>query len=129
MEFYQKEVHRLKKLLYSNESQISTVIGIRNYIENNYDQDLNLDLIAHMRYVSKFHMIRIFKRYYGFTPHQYLTTIRIQKAKEFLLAGKSVSETCFLCGFESLSSFSGLFKRRTTFSPSAYKRAILEKSV
>ena len=50
MTFYEKELHRIRSIVYSNEGQINTVIGIRNYIENNYAVDLNLDLISHIQF-------------------------------------------------------------------------------
>lgn len=57
---------------------------------------------------------------YGKTPHQYLKAIRIEHAKKLLKDGQSVSEVCFLVGFDSLSSFSGLFKRMVGQPASAY---------
>jgi AraC-like DNA-binding protein len=48
--------------------------------------------------------------------------VRIGKAKELLKDGRSVSDVCYAVGFESLSSFSGLFKRLEGLTPSAYLR-------
>ena len=129
MTYYDKEIKRVRADLFSNESQVATVVGIKNFIESNYDKKVNLDLISCMRYTSKFHLLRLYKKYYGITPHQYLIEVRIRKAKELLLQGKSVSDTCYLVGFESLSSFTGLFKKKTSFTPTEFrKKAILEKS-
>ena len=72
MTFYEKELNRIRSIVYSNKGQISTVTGIRNYIENNYDVNLNLDLLAHIQFISKYHLLRLFKKYYGLTPKQYL---------------------------------------------------------
>ena len=128
MTFYQEEVLRIKQECYANQWQIDTVIGIRNYINQNYDQDLNLDVLSHIRFISKFHLLRLYKRYYGQTPKQYLTEKRIEKAKEFLRSGLSVTETCFAVGFESTSSFSALFKKRTGFTPSHYRKEQFSRS-
>lgn len=121
MTFYEKELCRIRGEIYSNERQINTVVGIRNYIKNNYDVNLNLDLLAHIQYVSKYHMIRLFKKYYGLTPRQYLIDKRIEKSKEELKNGNSVSQTCFAVGFESLGSFSTLFKTKTGKSPTEFQ--------
>ena len=128
MTFYEKELNRIRSLVYSNEGQINTVIGIRNYIENNYDVNLNLDLLSHIWFVSKYHLLRLFKKYYGLTPRQYLMDKRIEKSKENLINRMTVTETCFAVGFESLGSFSTLFKTKTGKSPSEFQKEQLSRS-
>ena len=96
------------------------IVQAKLYIDNNYAEKIDLDNISDEAYFSKFHFIRLFKQAYGKTPHQYLKDVRIQKAKQLLKLGKTVSEACFLVGFDSLSSFSGLFKRIVGQSASAY---------
>ena len=128
MTFYESEIKRIRSIVYSNQGQLDTVIGIRNYIDNNYETDLNLDLLSHIRFVSKFHLLRLFKRYYGQTPNQYLTDKRIEKSKEYLKKGMNITETCFTIGFESPSSFSTLFKNRTGLTPSEFQKEQFSQS-
>ena len=128
MTFYEKELNRIRSIVYSNEGQINTVIGIRNYIENHYDVDLNLDLLSHIQFVSKYHLLRLFKKYYGQTPRQYLIDKRIEISKEHLINGMSVTETCFAVGFESLGSFSTLFKTKTGIAPTEFQKEQLSRS-
>ena len=128
MTFYEKELNRIRSIVYSNEGQINTVIGIRNYIENNYDANLNLNLLSHIHFISKYHLLRLFKKYYGQTPRQYLIDKRIEKSKEQLKNGMSVTETCFAVGFESLSSFSTLFKTKTGKSPTEFQKEQFSRS-
>lgn len=128
MTFYEKELNRIRGIVYSNEAQINTVIEIKNYIETNYAADLNLDFLSHIQYVSKYHLLRLFKKYYGLTPRQYLIDKRIEKSKEHLRNGISVTETCFAVGFESLGSFSTLFKTRTGKSPVEFQKEQLSRS-
>ena len=128
MTFYEKELNRIRSIVYSNKGQINTVIGIRNYIDNNYDVNLNLDLLSHIQFVSKYHMLRLFKKYYGQTPRQYLIDKRIEKSKEQLKNEMSVTEACFSVGFESLSSFSTLFKTKTGKSPTEFQKEQLSRS-
>ncbi len=128
MTFYEKELNRIRSIVYSNEQQINAVIGIRNYIEKNYDVNLNLNLLSHIQCVSRYHLLRLFKKYYGLTPRQYLIDKRIEKSKEQLKNGMSVTETCFAVGFESLGSFSTLFKTKTGKSPSEYRKEQLSRS-
>ncbi|CAD5278922.1 MULTISPECIES: helix-turn-helix transcriptional regulator [unclassified Imperialibacter] len=96
------------------------VVRAKLFIDNNYHEPINVDNIADEAYFSKFHFIRLFKNVYGKTPNQYLMAVRIEKAKEFLQSDKSVSEACTSVGFESLSSFSGLFKKVTGSTPSVF---------
>lgn len=96
------------------------IVQAKLFMDNNFSGSIDLDNIADEAYFSKFHFIRLFRKIYGKTPYQYLTAVRIEKAKQLLHTGNPVAETCYATGFESLSSFSGLFKRLTGISPSAY---------
>ena len=128
MTFYQKEILRIRKLCYSNEQQIQTVIHTRNYLDNNFEKELNLDFLSHVCYTSKFHLLRLFKKYYGQTPKQYLTDIRIERSKEYLKKGMNISATCYSVGHESPCSFSTLFKNKTGLTPTEFqKRAIFTR--
>ncbi|WP_400079574.1 helix-turn-helix domain-containing protein [Winogradskyella sp. R77965] len=129
MTIYEKKLNRIRSIVYSNEGQINTVIGIKNYIENNYNDNLDLDVLSHMQFVSKYHLLRLFKKYYGQTPRQYLIDKRIEKSKVHLINGMSVTETCFAIGFESLGSFSTLFKTKTGKSPSEFQKEQLSRSI
>jgi len=128
MSYYQKKLGELKASMFSNEEQIAAIIGVRNFIDNNYDKKLNLDFLSKIGFISKYHMLRLFKRYYGMTPRQYLIDKRIEKSKELLKTGMSVTEVCFEVGFESLGSFSTLFKGKTKKSPSQYQKEQLSRN-
>lgn len=97
------------------------IVQAKLFIDNNVCENIALDSIADEVYFSKFHFIRQFKKIYGKTPHQYLMQVRIEKSMQLLRTGASVSEACYSLGFESLSSFSGLFKRIVGLTPSAYQ--------
>jgi AraC-like DNA-binding protein len=96
------------------------LVQAKLFIDTHYAEPINLDAIADEAYFSKFHFIKQFKSIYCRTPHQYLIYVRIEKARDLLNAGTPVSDACYAVGFESLPSFSGLFKRVTGMNPSAY---------
>ena len=127
MTYYTQELNRIKKICFSNQIQIDIAVHTRRYIDTNFDEKISLDLLAHLRFTSKYHLIRVFKKYYGITPRQYLINKRIEEAKKILKTGKSVSETCYLIGFDSVNSFSNLFRAKTGMPPSIYRRAIFDK--
>jgi AraC-like DNA-binding protein len=127
MNLYQRELDRIRKICYSNEGQIRMVIGTRKFIDHNFDRELNLDLLSDVRFTSKFHLLRLFKKYYGLTPKQYLIAKRIEKSKEYLKNGMSVTKTCFAVGFESPCSFSTLFKSRTGHAPAEFQKRNFRK--
>jgi AraC-like DNA-binding protein len=103
------------------------IVQAKLFIDSHYGEPIDLTNISDEACFSKFHFIRLFKNIYGKTPHQYLTSVRIEKAIEHLQKGVSVTDTAFAVGFESLSSFTGLFRRYTKQSPSAWQRQYLER--
>jgi methylphosphotriester-DNA--protein-cysteine methyltransferase len=127
MNLYQRELDRIRKICYSNKGQIQTVIGTRKFIDHNFDKELNLNLLSDVRFTSKFHLLRLFKKYYGLTPKQYLIAKRIEKSKEYLKDGMSVTKTCFAVGFESPCSFSTLFKSRIGLAPAEFQKRNFRK--
>ncbi len=98
------------------------LVQAKLFIDTHFDEPINLDAIADEAYFSKFHFIRIFKNAYNKTPHQYLTCVRLEKAKEMLQTNIAVTEVCYACGFESIGSFTTLFKKTTGSTPSGYRR-------
>jgi AraC-like DNA-binding protein len=103
------------------------IVNAKLFIDSNFAENINIDKIAAEAFFSKYHFIRLFKIIYNKTPHQYLITVRIEKAKLLLQSGTSVSEACNAVGFESISSFSILFKQMTSHSPSSYKKIQSER--
>ena len=122
MTYYQQEVERIKGRCFANEGQLQVVRRARLYIQAHYDTDVNLQQLSNIGFASKFHLLRLFKRYYGQTPHQFCTDIRIQNAKILLKNGTSVSQTCYAVGFECPSSFSTLFKIRYGTTPTEFQK-------
>jgi AraC-like DNA-binding protein len=72
---------------------------------------------------------RIFKQYTGFSPHQYLLELKIQKAKELLTnTHLSVKEIAYRVGFDNLEHFCSVFKMKTQATPVAYRNFTRGKS-
>jgi AraC-like DNA-binding protein len=105
------------------------IVKAKLFIDDNYANAIDLDHIADEAFFSKFHFIRLFKKTYGKTPHQYLTYVRIENSKLFLKKEMQVSEVCYAVGFDSISSFTGLFKRVVGQTPSAYLQECIGKQL
>jgi AraC-like DNA-binding protein len=98
----------------------SRLVRAKMFIDSHFSEPIDLDNISDEACFSKFHFIRMFRNSYDKTPHQYLISLRIEKSIELLKSNNSVADTCYAVGFESLASFSRLFKRITGLTPSAY---------
>ena len=121
MTFYRDEVTRLGKVLYPHSDLTKQIIESKHYIDKHFSEEINLDKVAGKALVSKFHFIRVFKKYYGRTPNQYLQEVRIEMAKKILLKRKSIDEVCDSIGFKSKTSFISLFRKMTGVTPLAYQ--------
>ena len=102
--------------------QTYVVQRVREHIDRHYAESLTIEALARRCDLSTFHFIRAFRAEVGATPHQYLRTCRINRAKELLVTTPlPVTEVCDRVGFKSLGSFSSLFRRLTGESPAAYR--------
>jgi AraC-like DNA-binding protein len=107
---------------YSKQYKYRKIIKAKLFIDKNFSEAIDLNQIADQANFSKFHFIRLFKNIYDITPNQYLTAVRIEKAKSLLKDSKSIDEVCISVGFDSVSTFKGLFKRETNYTPTDYKK-------
>jgi AraC-like DNA-binding protein len=119
--FYEKEVERIVTNHGLPEHHYAYIRQSKAFMVRFYGDKIELDRIAAAAFMSRFHYIRIFKQVYGRTPRHYLRDLRIEKAKELLKKGHSVTQVCFDVGYESLPTFSRVFKRGTGYSPKAYQ--------
>jgi AraC family transcriptional regulator len=92
----------------------------KEYMHGSVDQPLSLESVAREACLSRYHMHRAFTKVFGQTPHRYITTLRLERARALLKAGRSVTEVCTEVGLSSLSSFIRLFKSRYGGAPSSF---------
>lgn len=96
------------------------------FINNNIDQELTLDLLANKFYMNKFHLSRTFKTVTGFTLMTYVINCRILKSRELLRKGYSVQEAGELSGFNNNAHFIRTFGKYTGISPGKYMKLYKE---
>lgn len=88
------------------------IVSAKVYIDDNYQESINLEQISQKAFLSRFHFHRLFRRIYKKTPLEYITKKRLEKAKILLSENKPVSEVCNKVGFDSIGTFSNLFKKK-----------------
>jgi AraC-like DNA-binding protein len=91
------------------------------FIDDNYYESIGLEEISQQAFLSRFHFHRLFTKIYRSTPHRYLTQKRLEKAKLLLAENKAINDVCSEVGFESIGSFSTLFKKEIGFAPTYYR--------
>jgi AraC-like DNA-binding protein len=102
-----------------------SVRSARRFLDQHYDTPITIEQLSREAALSPYYFIRLFRRMYRQTPHQYLVQQRIARAKELLrTTDLPVTEICAAVGFESLGSFSALFRRLAGISPSAYRNSV-----
>lgn len=100
------------------------IVDAKVFIDEHFDSPIDLDAMAAKAFLSRYHFHRLFRRIYQRTPHQYLTFKRIDHAQRMLAdADWTVGEVCMEVGFESIGSFSRLFKKETGSAPGEYREA------
>lgn len=98
------------------------LLRVRDLIDRAYAEQLDLAALARSASVSSGYFSRSFKAAFGETPHRYLMSRRMERAKALLRDGElSVTEVCLSVGFASLGSFSTQFRRLVGHSPSEYR--------
>ena len=96
---------------------------VRDRIDREYAQPLDVEALAHGVHMSAGHLSRQFKLAFGESPYSYLMTRRIERAMALLRRGDlSVTEVCFAVGCASLGTFSTRFTELAGVPPSVYRR-------
>ena len=97
----------------------------RDCLAASLDLPMRLSDAAGEAYLSPFHYHRMFARAFGETPYDFVRRLRIDRAKELLARDHlPVTEVCMAVGYESLGSFSTLFRSLVGCSPAEYRRSI-----
>ena len=99
-----------------------TLRRVRDRIDREYAEPLNLEALARGAHMSAGHLSREFRRAYGESPYAYVMTRRIERAMALLRRGDlSVTEVCFAVGCSSLGTFSTRFTELVGVPPSVYR--------
>lgn len=107
------------------ERSTSVVEKAKEYIGNRYHKDISLDDISREVNISPYYFSKIFKEETGVNFIEYLTGIRIERAKELLKDTEySMKEICTMVGYSDPNYFSRSFKKKVGVTPTEYKEGI-----
>jgi AraC-like DNA-binding protein len=100
------------------------LLRARDLVDSRYDEPLDLRRLAREAHVSPRHFSRSFRRVFGETPHQYLLSRRLERARHLLRTTEMpVAEICLEVGFTSVGSFTTTFTRQIGVSPTTFRKA------
>ena len=106
-----KEVPSIKKS--TQEELYRRVVTAKDFMVDNYTQNIVLDDLVQEASLSKFHFTRTFKSLFHFSPYQFLMQLRLEKAKELLQLDYSYNEVSHLIGFSDGNNLRKALKKWT----------------
>ena len=121
--FVDKVMQACQNILSKRTEKSNSIIGLaKDYIRNNYNKDISLDDVSRAVNISPYYFSKIFKENTGENFIEYLTNIRIDKAKELLGTTEySMKEICSMVGYSDPNYFSRSFKKNVGVTPTEYK--------
>jgi AraC-like DNA-binding protein/mannose-6-phosphate isomerase-like protein (cupin superfamily) len=134
-----KNIYMTELIVYLNRAYLNTNIedikvdisynnkinSIVRYINENLGGDLSLDKLSTKFFMSKYHLLREFTKFTGYTIHRFIQKKRLILAKSLLNESAQITEVCMQCGFSDYSNFLRSFKKEYGISPKKYAQGPL----
>ena len=96
------------------------VAAIKQYINENLDEDITIDELAEYAYLSRGHFMNTFKEITGLSAYQYVQKARLKAASSLIMEGATLTQASLECGFNDYSSFYRAFQKEYNKSPREY---------
>ncbi|SDC35324.1 two-component system, response regulator YesN [Terribacillus halophilus] len=118
-----RTIRRLEELESEQRGQ-----DIVTYVRNYYMEDVSLERLSKLFFLTKEHISRKFKQETGMTLSRFVTNCRMEQAKQWLEeTDKTLYDIALLLGYQDEKYFSKLFKKETTLTPTAYRAKLREQ--
>jgi AraC family transcriptional regulator len=103
---------------------------ITNYMKEHLDETIGLQELADLVRLSRFHFCTAFRKATGFSPHQWLVRIRMERARELLTNSRlTITEIALAVGYQTPSSFTQAFRASTGTTPTEYRALSIQRAV
>jgi AraC-like DNA-binding protein len=99
------------------------IARVRAYLDDRFAEPADLKRLAALAGLSRFQLLRAFRRETGMTPHVYLTDRRVRAARRLLASGQEVADVALACGFADQSHLTRAFKARAGLTPGRFREA------
>lgn len=121
--FIEKVTQACQNIITKREEQTSGLISkAKHYIEKNYNRDISLDDVSRSVDISPYYFSKLFKEETGENFIEYLTNIRIEKAKKLLLhSDMNIKNICIDTGYSDPNYFSRIFKKQVGLTPTEFR--------
>ncbi len=101
------------------------MVKAKEYIENNWLEDFDLEKVSQAINLSKYHFAHMFKKHTSITPYSYYQEVKIKKLKEALCdENLSISEAYAICGVDYNGNYASIFRKKVGMTPSQYRKSI-----
>lgn len=98
------------------------ILDIMHFINSHLTGELDIETIAREFYLTRFHLMHLFKEETGITIGRYITEKRLYTAKNLMDQGASVTDACYQSGFRNYSAFYRAFTRQYQVSPGSFRK-------
>ncbi len=115
--------HTYKK---TQSDYIDRIKLITKYIEQHYNEDISIKKMADICGISQSHFMKFFKEHIGTSFIDYLNDYRLITASRLLSSDSSITQIAVLCGFNNISYFNRLFKKKYNMSPRQFKKELFK---
>lgn len=105
----------------ANDQKVEIIEMVKEYIKDNYDEDISLEDVADYISFSKYYLSKLFKEVEGINYKDYLIKVRMEEAKKRLKKGKKIKVVASEVGYSDRNYFSRAFKKYTGISPGKYQ--------
>lgn len=100
-----------------------TIATAKEYLEQHWLEDFDLDIVASAVHLSRYHFARLFKKHAAVTPHEYYQQIKLRHLKETLLDTRlTIAQAYSRCNMEYSGHFARLFREKVGMTPSQYRK-------
>lgn len=107
----------------TNKKIFNALWDSKDYIDSHYTDKIDIHSIAVTSNISEYHFIRLFKKVFSMTPHQYIIQKRLEFSKTLLLENYALADVAFLSGFADKPSFAKSFRKKYAVTPNTFKKS------